>query len=64
MIFMLHIVGVNYSEENLYKIDIFESAGLPSTLYANDLENKINCISTISMQWKYREEDDWTFYGG
>ena len=58
----VHIVGANYSEENLYKIDIFESAGLPSTLYANDLENKL-IASVPSMQWKYREEDDWTFYG-
>ena len=57
----VHIVGANYSEENLYKIDIFESAGLPSTLYANDLENKL-IASVPSMQWKYREEDDWIFY--
>ena len=57
----VHIVGVNYDEENLYKIDIQESIGLPATLYANDLENKLMAASP-AMQWKYREEDNWTFY--
>ncbi len=57
----VHIVGVNYDEENLYKIDIQESRGLPATLYANDLENKL-IASTPEIQWKYREEDNWTFY--
>ncbi len=57
----IHIVGVNYDEKNLYKIDIKESAGLPSTLYANDLENRL--IAAIpAMQWKYSEEDEWTTY--
>ena len=57
----VHIVGVNYSEENLYKIDILESAGLPSILYANDLENKLmGAIPT--MQWKLNENDEWTYY--
>lgn len=57
----VHIVGVNYDEENLYQIDIQESSGLPTTLYANDLENKLIAASP-AMQWKYREEDNWTFY--
>ncbi len=57
----VHIVGVNYDEENLYKIDIQESSGLPATLYANDLENKL-LAAVPAMQWKYREEDNWTFY--
>ena len=57
----IHIVGVNYSEENLYKIDIQESAGLPRTLYANDLENRL--IAAIpAMQWKLNEQDEWTSY--
>lgn len=37
----VHIMGVDYSEDNVYTIDIQESAGLPSNLYANDLENKL-----------------------
>ncbi len=57
----IHIVGVNYSEENLYKIDIQESAGLPITLYANDLENRL-VAATPAMQWKYNETDRWTSY--
>ena len=57
----VHIVGVNYDEKNLYKIDIKESAGLPSTLYANDWENKM--IAAIpSMMWKLNENDPWTLY--
>ncbi len=57
----IHIVGVNYSEENLYKIDIQESAGLPSTLFASDLENKL--IGAVdSIEWKYNETDEWTKY--
>jgi len=58
----VHIVGVNYSEENLYKIDIQESVGLPSTLFASDLENKI-LGAVDSVQWKYKESDEWKFYG-
>lgn len=57
----VHIVGVNYSEENLYKIDILESAGLPSTLYANDKENRMIAVN-LSTQWRYTEDDEWTSY--
>ena len=57
----VHIVGVNYSEENLYKIDILESAGLPSTLYANDKENRMIAVN-LSTQWRYTENDPWTSY--
>ncbi len=57
----IHIVGVNYNEENLYKIDIQESAGLPSTLYANDWENKL-IAATPTMMWKLNENDPWTLY--
>ncbi len=57
----VHIVGVNYNEENLYKIDILESAGLPSTLYANDKENRMIAVD-LSTQWRYTETDPWTSY--
>ncbi len=57
----VHIVGVNYNEENLYKIDILPSAGLPKNLYANDLENRM--IATIpTIMWKYSDSDNWTYY--
>jgi len=46
----VHIVGVNYNEENLYKIDIKEQS-LPSTIYNNDLENKV-IGATDYMEWK------------
>lgn len=58
----VHIVGVDYSEENVYTIDIQESAGLPSKLYANDLENAL-IGATDTMEWKYNDGDDWTVYG-
>ncbi len=57
----VHIVGVNYSDENLYKIDIKESAGLPATLFASDLENKL-LGAVDSIEWKYNEKDSWTRY--
>ena len=57
----IHIVGTNYNEENIYKIDIQESAGLPNNLYANDLENKI-IASVPGMEWKLNETDEWTSY--
>ncbi len=56
----VHIVGVNYDEENLYKIDIIEQA-LPNNLYANDWENKV-IGATGAMEWRYTENDNWTSY--
>ncbi len=55
----IHIVGVNYDEENLYKIDITD-ATLP-TLFANDLENRV-MGATLTMEWRYKESDAWTSY--
>lgn len=57
----IHIIGVNYDEENIYTIDIQESAGLPSTLYANDLEDKL-IAAVPEMEWRYSEDDEWTLY--
>ena len=50
-----------YSEDNVYTIDIQNSSGLPSNLYANDLENKL-IGATNAMEWKYNEDDEWTSY--
>ncbi len=58
----VHIMGVDYSDENIFTIDIKDSLGLPSTIYANDLENKL-IGATSSIQWKYKNEDNWTTYG-
>ena len=57
----VHIMGVDYSEENVFIIDIKISEGLPGDLYANDLENKI-IGATNYMEWKFNEEDEWTSY--
>ena len=57
----VHIIGVDYSNENIFIIDIQDSLGLPVNLYANDLENKL--IGTNdSIEWKYNENDEWTSY--
>lgn len=56
----IHIVGVNYDEENLYKIDITEQ-NLPVTLYPNDLENRI-VGATLGTEWRYEESGLWTSY--
>ena len=55
----IHIVGVNYNEENLYKIDITETNA--PTLYNNDLENKVMGTTNI-MEWRFNENDPWTSY--
>ena len=54
-------MGVDYSEQNVYTIDIQNSSGLPSNLYANDLENKL-IGATNAMEWKYNESDEWNRY--
>lgn len=56
----VHIVGVNYDENNLYKIDITEQSNLPN-LFANDLENRVVGVN-LSTEWRYTENDEWTSY--
>ncbi len=56
----IHIVGVNYGEENIYTIDITK-ATIPSTIFKNDLENRIVGINT-TYEWRNDEEDLWTSY--
>ncbi len=56
----IHIVGVNYDEKNLYKIDITEQSNL-ANLYNNDLENRMVGIN-LNTQWRYNESDEWTSY--
>ena len=56
----IHIVGVNYNEENLYKIDI-TNGNLPNNLYANDLENRV-VGANLTMEWRMNETDAWTSY--
>ncbi len=57
----VHIIGMDYSESNIYIIDIKESQGIPSTVYANDLEDRI-IAATDTMQWRYGEDDSWTYF--
>lgn len=57
----VHLVGTNYSEENIYRIDIQESTGLPTNLYANDLENRMMAV-TLTTEWRYSKNAPWTSY--
>ncbi len=57
----VHIVGTDYSESNVYKIDIEEQT-LPTNLYANDLENRVIGIDIEKTQWRYKEGDNWNSY--
>ena len=57
----VHIVGTDYSEENIYKIDIQESQGLPANLFASDLENRMIAVN-LSTEWRYSENDPWIPY--
>ncbi len=56
----VHIVGVNYDENNIFKIDITEGS-LLSEMFANDLENRIVGVN-LNTQWRYKESDPWTSY--
>lgn len=56
----VHIVGVNYEEKNLYKIDITKGI-LPNNIFANDLENRIVGVN-LSTQWRYNEQSPWVSY--
>lgn len=56
----VHIVGVDYEEKNLYKIDITDGT-LPAELFANDLENRIVGVN-LNTEWRYSEADSWTSY--
>lgn len=57
----IHIVGVDYSDKNVYKIDILPSERLPSTLYVSDLENKL-LGATDNVEWKLNDSNKWTLY--
>ena len=54
----VHIIGVDYSDSNIYTIDIKDSQGIPSTIYANDLEDRI-IGTTDTMEWRYSENEGW-----
>lgn len=56
----IHIVGVDYSEENIFKIDITDGT-LPNDLFANDLENRVVGV-TLNTEWRYSEDDSWISY--
>jgi len=56
----IHIVGVDYSEANIYTIDI-TNAALPTTLYANDLENRVVGVD-LTYEWRYIGTDAWRSY--
>lgn len=56
----IHIVGTSYDENNLYKIDITEQS-LPTSLYANDLENRIIGVNN-NIEWRIKGDTNWTSY--
>ncbi len=56
----VHIVGSDYSDKNIFKIDIQKSA-TPNKLYNNDLENKI-IGATDTMEWRLNSNEPWTSY--
>jgi len=56
----IHIVGVNYEEENIYNIDITKAA-TPTNLFGNDLENRVIGVNT-TYEWRRNENEAWTSY--
>lgn len=61
----VYIVGIANPENNCYKIDISSKPKLPSTLFANDYENKIFGLDD-TYEWRYvtegAEEGAWISY--
>lgn len=57
---LIHIVGADYKDENIYRIDIIKGK-TPTNLYNNDFENKVIGATDI-MEWKYSQNDSWTSY--
>ena len=50
------------ADELLRTVDTYqESEGLPATVFANDLENRIVAVN-LSTQWRYTENEAWTSY--
>ncbi len=58
---LIHIVGTDYSDNNIFKIDI-ENQELLAGLYANDLENRVIGVDLNTTHWRYSENDEWTPY--
>ena len=61
----VHIVGMSYDEENLYKIDITPQT-ISENLYANDLENRVVGVNQSATEWRYvtdeKSAEEWTSY--
>ena len=57
----VHIVGVGYEEQNLYKIDIVDNVINDSMYYGNDLENRVIGVN-LTCEWRNSENDPWTSY--
>lgn len=52
----VYIVGIANPQNNCYKIDISSKPKLPSTLFANDYENKVFGLDD-TFEWRYVTED-------
>ncbi len=57
----IHIVGSDYSPENIYTIDITENSISENGFYRNDLENRIMGVDT-TYEWRRSESEAWTSY--
>ena len=54
----VHIVGADYSEDNIFIINI-STGTMSNTIYNNDLENKLIGVSS-AMEWRLGSDDKWT----
>ncbi|MDE5540141.1 MAG: discoidin domain-containing protein, partial [Bacilli bacterium] len=55
----IYIVGLNEANPT-YTIDIVKGS-ISSTLYGNDLENRVVGVE-LTYEWRYNETDEWTCY--
>lgn len=56
----VHIVGTDYNDDNVYKIDILNQ-NIPDIIYNNDLENKVMGITDVT-EWRMDGSDTWTLF--
>ncbi len=56
----VHVQGLDYSDNNIFKIDIKEQDA-PKILYNNDLENKV-IGATPNMEWRMQDSEVWTSF--
>lgn len=57
----VHIVGVDYSDDNIYQIDI-QKATFPTNIYKNEWENQLIGTGIDNLEWREKGKNNWITY--